>query len=104
MVHLLLEGKFVIPYNFFDDGSKHIDSPKMPMKNLTQSARLKLVTSAYSPSPLHTIYSDCFMHCQPSLNFALFDLHSSNNNASSSDDLNSAYNTLLKTAIFGPEW
>ncbi|KAL2543812.1 Protein FIZZY-RELATED 2 [Forsythia ovata] len=77
--------------------------PKTPIKNSPQSAPPKLVSSSYSPSPSRTIYSDRFIPCRSSSNFALFDLPSSSNNASSSDDSNSAYNTLLKTALFGPE-
>ncbi|KAL2519896.1 Protein FIZZY-RELATED 2 [Forsythia ovata] len=46
-------------------------------------------------SPSLTIYSDRFIPCRSSSNFALFDLPS--------DDSNSPFNTLLKTALFGPE-
>lgn len=63
----------------------------------------KLLDSPYRrPSSSRTIYSDRFIPSRSSSNFALFNLPNSSANASS-DDSNSAYTNLLKSALFGPE-
>ncbi|KAL8556979.1 hypothetical protein ACS0TY_004448 [Phlomoides rotata] len=65
----------------------------------------KLFSSSYRrPSYSRTIYSDRFIPSRSSSNFALFGLpNSSPPNSASSDDTNSTYTTLLKSALFGPE-
>ncbi|KAL8520382.1 hypothetical protein ACS0TY_011058 [Phlomoides rotata] len=60
----------------------------------------KILSSYRRPSSSRTIYSDRFIPSRSSSNFALFNLPNSN---SSSDDSNSAYTNLLKSALFGPE-
>ncbi|KAL3613446.1 hypothetical protein CASFOL_042709 [Castilleja foliolosa] len=62
----------------------------------------KLFSSYRRPSTSRTIYGDRFIPSRSSSNFALFDLPNSNSQASS-DDSNSAYINLLKSALFGPE-
>lgn len=60
----------------------------------------KILSSYRRPSASRTIYSDRFIPSRSSSNFALFNLPNSN---SSSEDSNSAYINLLKSALFGPE-
>lgn len=63
----------------------------------------KLLGASYRrPSSSRTIYGDRFIPSRSSSNFALFNLPNSSSNASS-DDSNSAYTNLLKSALFGPE-
>ncbi|KAL3619346.1 B-type cell cycle switch protein ccs52A [Castilleja foliolosa] len=62
----------------------------------------KLFSSYRRPSTSRTIYGDRFIPSRSSSNFALFDLPNPSSQASS-DDSNSAYINLLKSALFGPE-
>ncbi|XP_073042959.1 LOW QUALITY PROTEIN: B-type cell cycle switch protein ccs52A [Primulina eburnea] len=73
--------------------------PKTPMR-ITASDLLS--SSYHRPSFSRTIYSDRFIPSRSASNFALFNLPNSNADASS-DYSNSAYTTLLKSALFGPE-
>ncbi|KAL2547480.1 Protein FIZZY-RELATED 2 [Forsythia ovata] len=57
----------------------------------------------HNPSPSRTIYSDRFIPSRSSSNFALFNI-TNNPSSTSSDDSTSAYNALLKAALFGPEF
>ncbi|XP_068649930.1 B-type cell cycle switch protein ccs52A-like [Aristolochia californica] len=60
---------------------------------------------ASTPSPSRTIYSDRFIPCRSSSNFALFYISPSSAASSSSDpreEGSSTYSTLLKTVLFGP--
>lgn len=62
----------------------------------------KLFSSSYRrPSYSRTIYSDRFIPSRSSSNFSLFSLP--NSTLPNSDGTNSAYTTLLKSALFGPE-
>ncbi|EPS70059.1 hypothetical protein M569_04702, partial [Genlisea aurea] len=75
--------------------SSSIDPPRTPGLETPRS---------YRPvSKSGTIYSDRFIPCRSSSNFALFNLPSANAGASS-DDSHSAYSHLLKSALFGPEF
>lgn len=72
-------------------------SPRTPLQT-----HLVPNLNAYHPSPSRTIYSDRFIPCRSSSNFALFNLsppaHSPN-----SDDSTNAYTALLRAALFGPD-
>ena len=70
--------------------SKHID---------------RLLNSSYHTGPSRTIYSDRFIPSRSGSNFALFDLVSpkASSTAEGREDTSSAYATLLRAALFGPE-
>ncbi|KAF8413084.1 hypothetical protein HHK36_001060 [Tetracentron sinense] len=65
----------------------------------------RLVGVGYHPSPSRTIYSDRFIPSRSGSNFALFDISpSSNSSADGREDGSGAYATLIRTALFGPDY
>ena len=78
----------------------------------SHTASSSLLNQTMNPNtPSRTIYSDRFIPCRSSSNFALFDLSLSNSQTSTSsssaatspDDSSNPYTTLLRAALFGPE-
>ncbi|XP_076940749.1 B-type cell cycle switch protein ccs52A-like [Bidens hawaiensis] len=71
--------------------------PKTPMSS---------TSNYYHPSPSRTIYSDRFIPCRSSSNFALFDISTPPPSAGGEDGVGSssaAYTALLRTALFGSD-
>ncbi|KAK8471379.1 hypothetical protein PHAVU_003G213700 [Phaseolus vulgaris] len=60
----------------------------------------RLINSNHYTSPSRTIYSDRFIPSRSASKFALFDIASLPDGR---DDSSSAYTTLLRTALFGPD-
>ncbi|XP_057977188.1 B-type cell cycle switch protein ccs52A-like isoform X2 [Malania oleifera] len=64
----------------------------------------RMVGMGYHPSRSRTIYSDRFIPCRSSSNFALFNISpASTPQGDGREDSPSAYTTLLRTALFGPD-
>lgn len=83
------------PQTPFDPNSNM--NPKTPSKtNLIPGF------NSYHPSPSRSIYSDRFIPSRTSSNFALFGLPLSPK-SSNTEDSNSGYTSLLRTALFGPD-
>ncbi|KAL2321652.1 hypothetical protein Fmac_026031 [Flemingia macrophylla] len=60
----------------------------------------RLINSNHYTSPSRTIYSDRFIPSRSASKFALFDISAP---PEGRDDSSSAYTTLLRTALFGPD-
>lgn len=60
----------------------------------------RMINSNHYTSPSRTIYSDRFIPSRSASKFALFDI---NTPTEGRDDSSSAYTTLLRTALFGPD-
>ncbi|XP_060173130.1 B-type cell cycle switch protein ccs52A-like [Lycium barbarum] len=77
-------------------------SPKTPLKSNNNN-----LINSYHPSPSRSIYSDRFIPSRSSSNFALFNLpltpHSSSTKQDSSNSTN-VYTSLLRSALFGPDY
>ncbi|CAI9093888.1 OLC1v1029481C1 [Oldenlandia corymbosa var. corymbosa] len=71
-------------------------NPKTPLRNSFSGV------NSYHPSPSRTIYSDRFIPCRSSSNFALFNLPPPSP-SSTADDSTNAYTALLRSALFGPD-
>lgn len=67
----------------------------------------RMINSAHYSSPSRTIYSDRFIPSRSASKFALFDIAApvpaSSPAAEGREDSSSAYTTLLRTALFGPD-
>lgn len=66
----------------------------------------RLINSSHYVSPSRTIYSDRFIPSRSSSNFALFKIPSSSPSTTpdgGKEDSSSAYASLLRTALFGPD-
>ncbi|GAA0144129.1 ubiquitin-protein ligase [Lithospermum erythrorhizon] len=93
------------------DTTTHSSSTPTPTPTpttTTTTSTSSLLNPKMNPNtPSRTIYSDRFIPSRSSSNFALFDLtppSTSSSSNPSSDDSNSAYKTLLRAALFGPEF
>lgn len=60
----------------------------------------RMINSNHYTSPSRTIYSDRFIPSRSASKFALFDI---NTTTEGRDDSSSAYTSLLRTALFGPD-
>lgn len=77
----------------------------LSLDNLTPSRHIdRMINSNYYKSPSRTIYSDRFIPSRSGSKFALFDIPTPTNSAAEGrEDSSSAYHTLLRTALFGPD-
>ncbi|KAM1024804.1 hypothetical protein ACFX13_038655 [Malus domestica] len=72
------------------------------LQSLTPSRHIdRLINFNHHQSPSRTIYSDRFIPSRSGSNFPLFDI--SNTPSEGRDDSSSAYGTLLRAALFGPD-
>ncbi|XP_062029776.1 B-type cell cycle switch protein ccs52A-like [Rosa rugosa] len=71
--------------------------PETPARHIERM----LNVNHHHRSPSRTIYSDRFIPSRSGSNFGLFDIKSPTN--SQSDETSSAYTTLLRAALFGPD-
>lgn len=71
--------------------------PETPARHIERM----LNVNHYHRSPSRTIYSDRFIPSRSGSNFGLFDIKSPTN--SQTDDTSSAYTTLLRATLFGPD-
>ncbi|CAN6580764.1 hypothetical protein ACFX13_032931 [Malus domestica] len=72
------------------------------LHSLTPSRHIdRLINYNHHQSPSRTIYSDRFIPSRSGSNFPLFDI--SNTPSEGRDDSSSAYGTLLRAALFGPD-
>ena len=71
--------------------------PETPARHIERM----LNVNHHHRSPSRTIYSDRFIPSRSGSNFGLFDIKSPPN--SHSDETSSAYTTLLRAALFGPD-
>nr|BAN28449.1 cell cycle switch 52A [Pyrus communis] len=72
------------------------------LRSLTPSRHIdRLINFNHHQSPSRTIYSDRFIPSRSGSNFPLFDI--SNTPSEGRDDSSSAYGTLLRAALFGPD-
>ncbi|KAJ8767613.1 hypothetical protein K2173_018171 [Erythroxylum novogranatense] len=87
--------------------------PSLDLQNMSPSDHVnRMINSKHYISPLRTIYSDRFIPSRSGSNFALFNIISSPSPPCSSaatptsdggkEDSSTAYATLLRTALFGP--
>lgn len=101
-----------------DDSSGHRNSPPPPSSSAdtpppppssssstsssAESLRHveRMINSNHYASPSRTIYSDRFIPSRSASKFALFDISTP---PEGRDDTSSAYTTLLRTALFGPD-
>ncbi|KAJ7952398.1 Protein FIZZY-RELATED 2 [Quillaja saponaria] len=77
----------------------------LSLETLTPSQHVdRMINSSHYKSPSRTIYSDRFIPSRSGSNFALFDISPPTNSpAEGREDSSSAYTTLLRTALFGPD-
>nr|AVZ23618.1 cell cycle switch protein 52 A1 [Eriobotrya japonica] len=88
--------------------SSQLNTPPTPLRtpqalqSLTPSRHIdRLINFNHHQSPSRTIYSDRFIPSRSGSNFPLFDI--SNTPSEGRDDSSSAYGTLLRAALFGPD-
>ncbi|XP_054825177.1 protein FIZZY-RELATED 1-like [Prosopis cineraria] len=75
------------------------------LDNLKPSRHVdRMINSNHYKSPSRTIYSDRFIPSRSASKFALFDISTPTNSPlEGREDSSSAYTTLLRTALFGPD-
>ncbi|XP_019422632.1 PREDICTED: protein FIZZY-RELATED 1-like [Lupinus angustifolius] len=79
------------------DSPHNLPSPSPSPSSSSSSNHVKrLLNSDHYISPSKSLCSDRFIPCRSTSNFALFDI------PSSEKDNSTAYNSLLRTALFGP--
>ncbi|PON64057.1 Guanine nucleotide-binding protein, beta subunit [Trema orientale] len=82
-----------------------VSRSSLALETLTPSRQIdRMINSNHYQSPSRTIYSDRFIPSRSGSNFALFDISPpASSPAEGREDHSSAYATLLRTALFGPE-
>ncbi|XP_038876205.1 protein FIZZY-RELATED 2 [Benincasa hispida] len=75
------------------------------LETLTPSRQIdRMININHHLSPSRAIYSDRFIPSRSGSNFALFDISPvSNSHSDGREDTSTAYATLLRTALFGPD-
>ena len=99
------------PSSSSNSSSSHLNLPpsmsRAPhsLETLTPSRQIdRMININHHLSPSRAIYSDRFIPSRSGSNFAFFDISPvSNSHSDAREDTSSAYVTLLRTALFGPD-